>query len=191
MNFYVTDPLTNDTARVLENRLQTNSIIRFEDNEASLNGDAYLVSSGYINYTVATPVAVLYIKNNEDEDIFIERFNFNLQASTGGAVDFGRFIFYRNPEGMSNGTAGTNVANLNFGSSNTLDIDFEVGDGSTSAMTGGTPFGSPLIQEGNVFFIAGNLTLPKGTSFGVAYVPPAGNTAQSVGIGLNVFKSTI
>jgi hypothetical protein len=188
MNFYIADPLTNDTARVINNRLQANSIIRFEDNEASLNGDAFLVSSGYITYTVATPVAVLYVKNNEDEDIFLERFNFNLQASTGGAVDFGRFIFYRNPEGMTNSTPGTNLANLNFGSSNVLDIDFEVGNGSTSAMTGGTPFGSPLIQEGNVTFINGNITLPKGTSFGIAYVPPAGNTSQLVGIGINVFK---
>jgi hypothetical protein len=191
MNFYIADPLTNDTARVINNKLSTTGIVRTEEREASINGDAFLVATGYITFTVATPTAMLYIKNNEDTDIIIERFNANLEISTGGTTDYGRFIFYRNPEGLTNGSPGPTKANLNFGSSNALDVDFEIGDGSTSAITGVVAFASPIIPIGQVTFINGNLVLPKGTAFGIGYIPPAGNTSQSVGLGLNVFKSII
>jgi len=191
MNFYIADPLSNDTARVINNRLSTTGIVRTEEREASLEGDAFLVATGYITFTVATPTAMLYIKNNEDTDIIIERFNANLETSTGGTTNYGRFIFYRNPEGLTNGSPGPTIANLNFGSSNVLDIDFEIGDGSTSTMTGGVAFGSPIIPIGQITFINGNIVLPKGTAFGIAYIPPAGNTSQNVGLGLNVFKSII
>lgn len=191
MNFYIADPLTNDTARVINNKLSTTGIVRTEEREASLEGNAFLIATGYITFTVATPTALLYIKNNEDTDLIIERFNANLEVSTGGSTDYGRFIFYRNPDGLTNGSPGPTVANLNFGSSNVLDIDYETGNGSTSAMTNGVAFGSPIIPIGQITFINGNLVLPKGTAFGISYIPPAGNTSQSVGLGLNVFKSTI
>ena len=192
MNFYIADPLTNDTARVIDNKLSTTGIVRTEEREASLKGNAFLVATGYINYTVGgSPIAMLYIKNNEDTDIIVERFNSNLEVSTGGATNYGRFVFYRNPEGLTNGLPGPTIANLNFGSSNVLDIDFEIGDGSTSTMTDGVAFGSPIIPIGSVTFINGNIVLPKGTAFGISYIPPAGNTSQNVGLGLNVFKSSI
>lgn len=192
MNFYIADPLTNDTARVVNNKLSTTGIVRTEEREASLEGNAFLVASGYINFTVGgTPVAMIYIKNNEDSDLIIERFNSNLEDTTGGSATYGRFVFYRSPEGLTSGSPGPTIANLNFGSSNILDIDFEIGDGSTSTMTGGVAFGSPIIPIGQITFINGNIVLPKGTAFGISYIPPAGNTSQNVGVGLNVFKSTI
>ncbi len=176
-------------ARVTSNnRLKVTSIVLDESKNANAIGESFLITSGYVTYTVATNQALLFLKNNEERDLVIARLNFNLQASTGGAVDFGRFVFYKNPTSISNGTTRTPV-NLNFGSSIEYDIDAEAGNGSTSAFVGGTAFGSPLISEGEVSFIDGNIVLSKGTSFGVGYVPPAGNTSQDVAIGINIFKA--
>jgi hypothetical protein len=170
------------------NRLKATSIVLSESKNANAIGESFLISSGYVTYTVATNQALLYVKNNENRDLIIDRFNFNLQASTGGAVDYGRFVFYKNPTSITNGTA-KDAVNLNFGSSVLYDIDAEYGNGSTSAFVGGTTFASPLVGEGEVFFIEGNIVLPKGTSIGISYIPPAGNTSQAVAVALNIFKS--
>ena len=170
------------------NRLKTTSIVLDESKNANNIGESFLVSSGYVTYTVATNQALLFIKNNEDRDLVVSRFNFNLQASTGGAVDYGRFVFYKNPTSISGGTTRT-VYNLNFGSSVEFNIDLESGNGATSSFTGGEAFASPLIREGEVSFIDGNIILPKGTSFGIGYIPPTGNTSQAVAAAVNIFKS--
>lgn len=191
MGFQIQDGTgSSRRAKVTEkNSLSVQGTFRTEAKEGSLNGDAFLVSSGYITYTVATAVGVLYLENNEDVPLVLDRFNFNLNTSTGGAVAFGRFIFYRNPTGITNGTVGTSIVNLNFGSSDTLDISFEIGNGSTSAITGGTAFGSPLIPIGEVTFIDGNVIIPKGGSLGIAYIAPPSNTSQSVAVGLNFYRA--
>ena len=170
------------------NRLKATSIVLNESKNANSIGESFLISSGYVTYTAATNQALLFIKNNEDRDLIVDRFNFNLQSSTGGAVDFGRFIFYKNPTSITNGTTRTPV-NLNFGSSIEFDIDAESGNGSTSSFVGGSTFASPLVGEGEVFFIEGNVVLPKGTSLGISYVPPASNTSQEVAVALNIFKA--
>ena len=170
------------------NRMSTSAVNRRESKNANSIGESFLLTSGYVTYTVATSQALLFLKNNEERDLVVDRFNFNLQASTGGSVDFGRFIFFKNPESISNGTVRA-VTNLNFGSSIIYDVDAEAGDGSTSAFIGGTPFGSPIISEGLVTFIEGNVILPKGTSLGIGYLPPSGNTSQQVAVGINIFKA--
>lgn len=157
------------------NRLLVESVSLRSREEAVLLGVSYEIGT-LQTLAVDTELAFLYVKNNSERTLVIERFEFSGTASTGGAGNTMQLTLY-NDSTMTNGTASAAV-NANFASSLTLDADIEVGNGSTSTVSGGSPFGSSYITFEGASIFHGPWALPRGSQIVMAGTPPTGNTSM-------------
>jgi len=172
------------------NRLYTESVSRTEREEESLLGEAYIVGSGFVTLTGTSTSAVLYLKNNEDVDLVITRFLIGVKKSSGGTENFITGIIYQNPTSMVLGTGNPLIINnVNFGSSNTVDVDSEIGQ-TGALLAGGSAYLATVAPTENLTSEAASTILPKGSSIGVFITPPAGNTSIDVSVGINLHKLT-
>ena len=182
---------TGRTAKVCaDNRLSVESVNTEAGAEASQIGDAYNINTGTIALTTANESAVMYVKNNEDQDLVVTTIVFLLGNSTAGTGDLELAVF-------SNPTVGTVVSdasnvdmkhNKNFGSNKTLTADaFKGAEGKT--LTDGTvAFRSLLAGGARVYLIAtGDIILPKGSSIGIKITPQTSNSAMDVQVALATF----
>jgi len=192
MGFEITDGTGGGySAKVdFRNRIYTETVQKEEYAEAAEFGNAYTINSGYVTLTGASATSgILFVKNNGDADVIIDRVNLSVKDSAGTTQTHGRFIFYRNPGSMTSGTSvSVSSNNLNFGSSNTLDVTTERGQNSASFTSISEVFGSPVVPLQNLTFISSVVTLPKGSSVGFSFVTPTGNTSVQVAVGLNVYE---
>jgi hypothetical protein len=193
MGFQIQDGTgSNRKARVNENnRLFTESTVRSEREEEALLGEAYIVGSGFVTLTGTSTSAVLYFKNNEDFDLVISRFLIGVKKSSGGTENFVTGIIYQNPTSMVSGTGNPLIINnVNFGSSNTVDSDSEIGQ-TGALLAGGSAYLATVAPTENLTSEAASTILPKGSSIGVFITPPSGNISIEVSIGINLHKLTI
>lgn len=161
------------------NRLLVEAVQLDVREEAVLEGSSFEIGSS-ATLTVASELAFVYVKNNGDRTLIIDRFEFSGTASTGGAGNTMLLTLY-NGSTMTNGTASAAI-NANFSSALQLDADIETGNGSTSTVSGGTPFGaSYIVFEGQAVF-NGPWAIPRGASFVIAGTPPAGNTSMGFSV---------
>lgn len=175
----------------VNNRLFTQSVNRSEREEESLEGEAYIVGTGFVNLTNTSTSAVLYFKNNEDVDLVITRFLVGVKSSVGGTENFVTGIIFKNPTSMVNGTGNPlAINNVNFGSSNTVDADSEIGQQGAS-LAGGSAYLSTVAPTESLTAEDTSTVLPKGSSIGVFITPPPGNTSLDVSVGINLHKLTI
>ena len=172
------------------NRLFVESVTRSEREEEALLGEAYIVGSGFVELTTTGTSAVLYFKNNEDEDLVITRFLIGVKKSSGGTENFVTGIIYKNPTSMVSGTTNSLILNnVNFGSSNTLNIDSEIGQ-TGALLAGGSAYLATVAPTENLTAEDASTIIPKGSSIGVFITPPPGNTSIEVSIGINLHKLT-
>ena len=193
MGFQIQDGTgSNRKARVNENnRLFTESTVRTEREEEALLGEAYIVGSGFVTLTGTSTSAVLYFKNNEDFNLVISRFLIGVKKSSGGTENFVTGIIYQNPTSMVSGTGNPLIINnVNFGSSNTVDSDSEIGQ-TGALLAGGSAYLATVAPTENLTSEAASTILPKGSSIGVFITPPSGNISIEVSIGINLHKLTI
>jgi len=173
------------------NRLYTQSVNRSEREEESLVGEAYIIGTGFVNLTTSGTSAVLYLKNNEDVDLIITRFLVGVKKSAGGTENFVTGIIYKNPTSMVSGTGNPlAINNVNFGSSNTVDADSEIGQ-QGALLAGGSAYLATVAPTENLTSEDASTILPKGSSIGVFITPPPGNTSIDVSVGINLHKLTI
>ena len=192
MGFQIQDGTgSNRRVRVgTSNRLFTESTIRTEREEEALSGEAYIVGSGFVELTTTGTSAVLYFKNNEDVDLVITRFLVGVKASAGGTENFVTGIIYKNPTSMVSGTGNPLVINnVNFGSSNSVDADSEIGQ-QGALLAGGSSYLATVVPTENITSEDASTILPKGSSIGVYITPPPGNTSINVSVGINLHKLT-
>lgn len=162
------------------NRLETNSVVLSEEEAAGLEGKAFALSTTPVAFTAATESAILYIKNESESTLILDRARVMLGTATGGTGDW-TIKFLRNPTG---GTIITNaldagIVNINHGSSQTPTGDYFRGvQGDT--LTGGTGANFPIKSsgDGQVIFPFIRI-LPTGASLGVVLTPPTGTTAAN------------
>lgn len=186
----IRDPSKGTSARVLDNsRLTTSAITETLNNYAASSGIAekYNINTLDITLTSAAETSVLYIKNDSTEgDIICTALIYNLGNTTGGSGD-AKIDLIRNPKtgdivtNANNVGVGTGVsANLNFGSSNTLSGSFFKGASGETVFSDGavTISTRSASNTGRIFIDLGNVSLPKGSSLGINYTPPSGNTSQ-------------
>jgi hypothetical protein len=167
------------------NRLRTRGVTSTEVNEEATLGNAYLISSGLVTLTSAAESAVLYLRNDEDDDLVLTRFIGSARASTGGSTSHALVTLYSNPTGLTGGSGSDVVPkNLNFGSTNTLLNTSELGQQGAS-IDGGEAFSAFVIPLEGLSSEGSSIVLPKGASIGISVVPPTGNTSLTVGIGIN------
>jgi hypothetical protein len=193
MGFQILDGTgRNIKAKVsVDNRLYTQSVNRSEREEQSLVGEAYIIGTGFVNLTNSSTSAVLYFKNNGDADLVITRFLVGVKKSAGGTENFVTGIIYKNPTSMVSGTGNPlAINNVNFGSSNTVDSDSEIGQQGAS-LAGGSAYLATVAPTESLTSEDASTILPKGSSIGVFITPPPGNTSISVSVGINLHKLTI
>ena len=81
------------------------------------------------------------------------------------------------------------INNVNFGSSNTLNVDSEIGQ-TGALLAGGSAYLATVAPTENLTAEDAATVIPKGSSLGVFITPPPGNTSIEVSIGINLHKLT-
>jgi hypothetical protein len=161
------------------NQLLTRSVSQTRESFSTEDGNAYQVTCGKVTLTGDGSSALLYLKNNAEEDLVLDRVVL-IMGSTDGTGD-ALFQTLRNP------TAGTLISNeivagksnSNHGSNNVIDADVYKGvEGDT--LTDGTGVPLPIQQQANRSLLPLNRILPKGSSIGWKFTPPSGNTSMDV-----------
>jgi len=166
-------------------RLFTRAVAESPAHEAVVTADHYLMGSGYVNLTDGAKSAVIYLKNDESQDLFIDRIILTSEASTGGTHSHFLFSGTRNPTGMGSGTStSANMVNSNFGSTNVLDSTSEIGQqGATS--TSGAPIFAAYFAESSTHFIEQRFLLQTGNSIAFEVTPSVNNTSFDIAVGIN------
>jgi hypothetical protein len=154
-------------ARVDSNkRLHTQSVTEPEALHAAETGDAYNINTGLISIT--GDATLMYIKNNEDQDLIIEAIAIgSFEGITHSDDPY--ITLVRNPTGgdlISDATAVSMNQNRNFGSNKTLTADAYKGKVS-GTLTGGNDIAILQVTPGGRSFYTIDFILPKGSSMGV------------------------
>ena len=158
------------------NRLLCESVALDVREEAVINGDSFEIGA-LVTLTGTAETAVIFVQNNGNRTLILDTFEFSGTESTGGSSDVMLLSLYTDATGISNGTASSAV-NSNFASALVLDADVEVGNGSTSAVTGGSQFGASYVAfKGQPTSFTGPWALPRGATFALTATPPSGNSS--------------
>ena len=163
------------------NRLETHSVTLTERNEAVQNGVGFELGAPPTNFTVATETALIFIKNDGNNPLVITRWEFSGAESTGGTSDVTLLKLYQGVTSITNSSPGGAVNSL-FGSNISLDATISLGNGSTSAVTGGSAFGSAFVKYLGQSVFDGPWVLPQGQSIALTVTPPASNTSMLFGV---------
>lgn len=170
---------TGNKAQVFKSkRLSTQSLSLPARLGASDDERAFSMNSGSITLTSANESGVLYLKNNEADNLRIDGIGVAFEASTGG-TGLVRINVYRNPTTgtlISDATDAPIVSNANFSSSIELAADVFIG-GVASTVTDGTvhTYTTQSTQTGALLTTA--IVLGKGASLAITFTPPSGNTS--------------
>lgn len=195
MGMTIIDGRTHSSAAVdSSNRLKTAGTTETQSEHSCELGLRYNINTGDITLTSAAKTTVLYIKNNEDDDLVIESFIYNLGATTGGTGDV-KVDIYRNPTAggiITNANAVSINQNLNFGSNNTLTVNAYKGATGETVVSGGNDAVSSRLatNTGRYVITLGSVILPKGSSIAINYTPPSSNTSQICQFAASCFLRT-
>lgn len=178
------------------NRMTSATISESESNYHTTLGLKYNINTGDITLTNAVETTVLYLKNNDDRNMVIDALIYNLGNSTGGSGDI-LINVIRNPTAgdiitnANDVAVGTGLeANLNYGSSLTLNADIYKGASGEAVITNGLTnvLTRNASSTGRIFISpGGGVILPKGNSIAFNYTPPSGNTSQICQFAMNVY----
>jgi len=163
-----------------DNRLFTRGVNENEFEHAVRNGRAFNINTEFIEINAGTTAenAIMYVKNNEDNDIILAAWFVGTDASQGsiGATALGpQLKVYYNPTGgtLISDASPVEIVNRQGGSSNTFDLTVYKATGANKTITGQDS--APVLyqthpQEGRAFGTV-YLSLKKGSSLGVVYIP--------------------
>ena len=160
------------------NRIETDwVIITSLSTTSKQDGNAYTVGTDGIfsgSFSTGTDNALLYCKNNEDKDLFVDVCVVSQDVA-------GIYKFIKNPTAgtlITNGTS-TSPLNLNFGSSNVAVLDVIKLDAVGRTFTDGTTITYSRNPAGlQPLDFLGTVVVPKGSSFGITYDPDATGTVN-------------
>jgi hypothetical protein len=178
----------------IDGRLHVDSIGTDREAYSSQLGNSFNLNTGRITLTNAsTENAVMYVRNNENFPLVLTNFFYQTGASTGGSGNV--FVeIIRNPTTgtiVSGATDGEINVNRNFGSSKTLDVTFYKGATGLTITDGNTALESILATATQRIAVsAGAITLPKGSSVGIVFTTPAGNTSMIVEFAIACYLET-
>jgi hypothetical protein len=164
------------------NQAYTYSVSINEDGEATKTGRSYNINTGWITLTNDTVTPVLYLKNNEVEDLHVTAIAVGFGPSTGGGTIIEDIIAVRNPTAGTIVSGATDVdinSNRNYGSASVLTVDAYKG-ATGNTMTDGTDHLLIAQNDGGRAFATIDEVLPQGTSIGIKITPATGNTNMRV-----------
>jgi len=151
------------------NRLHISSVSETASVHAVREGDAYNLNTGNISFSAAG--TLLYLKNNEDRDLFIESIAFG--AGSASTSDIGELTIKSNISGgdlISDATAIPINQNRNIGSSKTLTATAYIGK-SSGTSTGGSDVLFVYTSSASRALVTVNLIIKKGSNIAIIYDP--------------------
>ena len=168
-----------------DNRMFIRGVTETEFEHSVRNGRSFNVNTEFISITTGstTEHALLYIKNNENTDIVLSAWFIGTAAASGTTFGVGPVLkVYYNPTGGSliSDASSVTLVNRQGGSSETFDVTAYKATGPEKTITGyeATPV---LFQthpkEGRAFGSV-YLSLKKGASLGVVYIPNGAEPVQ-------------
>lgn len=152
-----------------DNRLHVRSVSEQENVHVIEKGDAYNINTGNITFSAAG--TLLYIKNNENQALFIEALAIGLGTAT--VSDTPEITITRGPTGgdlISDATAVSMNVNRDFGSFKTLDADIYKGK-SGGTLTGGASAALFYQTANSRLYATVQMILPKGASIAFTLDP--------------------
>lgn len=182
-----------NTARVDDaGRIQALSVSKSTFQQAAENGDSFNVNTGTINLTSGNESAVLYFKNDSQNEYAIPAIGFLLGNSTGGVGDILATIIKNPITGtiIDNAVNVDIVANKNAGSIKGLGQTAYKGVEGDTLNSGENWYFSLIAGAARPYVIdTGQIVLTPGTSLGVKVTPQAGNTSMNLQIFMSVINN--
>ena len=172
-----------------DQRLRAEAVTIDPEDDAIRVGEGWQIAAPNITLTSDNPTALLFIKNNGDKDLVLDRAVL-LIGSTDGTGDF-TFQTLRNPGDFASDTilispTDAGLSNSNHGSNKEPDAEYFQGvEGDT--LTGGTGAPLPIQQASNRLVFPFGRRLPLGSSIGFKITPPTGNTSCAVTLVTHVY----
>ena len=173
---------TGNTVKV-DDRNRAHSLVTTKTirEDAILRGELFAHNTDFINLTTDTESGIFYLKNDSDQDLFIDDLLFTEGKSDG--IGEGKLSVDFAPSGgtLLSAQSSNKVINTNSASATTFNgLSYKGVQGSTVT---GSPFGHDLMTTGSLtkfppFNPSGLLS--KGASVAISYTPPAGNTGMNV-----------
>jgi len=167
------------------NRMHSATVIRSERDAAIIDARAFIISSAVITLTSAAETPILYFKNNDSRDLYLDVFISNFGTSTGGGTNDIVLRTYANIDDSStivSNAVDASIGNANLASSVTFTgVAYKGATGDT--IVGGTDVGTFIrksTSEGDV--IQTSAVAPKGFNTLFSIEPPTGNTSMDVTI---------
>lgn len=165
-------------------RLHTQSVTESEAVHSTEIGESYNVVSGTVSLSAAG--TLLYIKNNELQEIVVEKIIIHTGAAS--ISDSCEITLIRNPTAgdlISDATAVSINQNRNYGSSNSLDVDdFKGKSGGT--ITGGSDFEFFYIEPTTTLSEEIDIVIPKGDSIAVKFDPKLSSGSLKVTVSIEL-----
>lgn len=197
MGFPIKDGSSGQLAHVdsLE-RVHTHATTESELRNAILRGKTWNAGTSEMTLTTANASALYYLRNNAELPLVVDLYVMLLKASTGG-TGLGLVEILRNPDTtgtiVTTGTPVANPVNMNFGSATPLDSiadAFQGAEGATLLNEDDILYSQINNAAGPDRFLLPIITeLAQGSSLGLRYTPPAGNTSQGVRVVLEVYQN--
>ena len=164
-----------------DNQLVTRATIAEQRLASTIDKNYYELSTGQITITNDTEQGLIYLKNTTRSDlgIVIDRVFFDFWSSTGGTGGDITVGYYRNPTI----TGGTDIVpvSTNFGTPILAVGDFKR---NVTTMTGTRWWNMYSSDKASIALEEGRIYLHPGNSFGIAMIPPTGNTSIKVNINI-------
>lgn len=175
-----------------DNRVYTRTVEENEFEHAVRNGRAFNVNTEFLTITTAGDNALLYLKNNGDEDIILTGWFIGTGDPAGTATGVGPTVkVIYNPTGgtIISSASPVTLVNRQAGSSETFDITAYKASASGETLTGG--LAAPVLFQtqpsaGRVFGSV-YLALKKGASLGVIF-DLGGLTSAQIYTGFQGFR---
>lgn len=164
-------------------RLKTTGIDLSLTEAATESGDTYNINSAEATLTTTGESALLYLENLEPTNLIITSVVVAISDYVG--TDGQPMLnVHRNPSAgtIISGASDCNEQNRNFGSTKTINMNCYQGvEGSTMTGADNTiPVFLPSTASATLIEFDTIVVLPKGSTYGLSWVPPAGMTSVKI-----------
>jgi len=177
------------------NKLEVRSITESQGGLHSRGGLRFNIVTSKLNVDDADENAILYFKNNEEQDFIITGYGINLGTSTGGSGGEWELKSIRNPTTGTIIDSGNAITPLNFnaGSAKTLSATLKEKSAANQTFTNGD---DPWLHtigtgSGRTFISTDSLVLPPGTAIGFTFEAQPSNTSQNLVLFFSGYRNSL
>lgn len=175
-----------------DGRIETFAVTESEEESGILKGTSFNIETPLINLTTANKSGLLYIENNEANDLVLTGF-FTLTGPSTGGVGTILVEHQFNPTitGSTLVSAGTAIVpvNKNAASAKSLDAVILYGAEGSTVDAGLKTITGYHISTGRLALVL-TIDLPQGTSIAVSVTPQPSNTSMNVMVAVDCYLRT-